>query len=349
MSKYERDKLSLDNQVVKSNTMIQGKYKLSALEHKLILTLCSKITSEDNIFTEFTMSVNEFANFLGIENKDYEFNRTLKRKCKILNTKDIEMNLGTKDEPDWLFFHWFEYIRYTTGTGTIKMKFSPMLEPYLLNLKEKYTKYRLGYVINFSSEYSFHFYELMKQFEAIGERTFTIDEIKELLMIDSNKYKKYSHLKAKVIQKSIDEINKYSDIKVNLEKEEKEGKKVVGLVFSINKNDYRYPIDQWLEYDSYNKKTKEELQKSLNGLILAKYKITLDKIKTDLFCKEAILQLIMELKNNDYENNNIKYPIPYFIKILQEKHKQFTGKEITNTDLRRYELGEERKPTAPAR
>lgn len=93
MGKYERDKLSLDNQVVKSNTMIQGKYKMSALEHKLVLTLCSKIASEDNMFAEFSMTANEFANFLGVENKDYEFNRTLKNKCKILNKKDIEMNL----------------------------------------------------------------------------------------------------------------------------------------------------------------------------------------------------------------------------------------------------------------
>lgn len=101
---YTRDKLSPDNQVVKSNTMIQGKYKMSALEHKLVLTLCSKITSEDDMFTEFTMTADEFANFLGIENKDYEFNRTLKRKCKILNTKDIEMNLRDKRRAGLVIF-----------------------------------------------------------------------------------------------------------------------------------------------------------------------------------------------------------------------------------------------------
>lgn len=104
MGKYERDRLSLDNQVVKSNTMIQGKYKMSALEHKLVLTLCSKVTSEDDMFTEFTMTANEFANFLGVDNKDYEFNRTLKRKCKILNTKDIEMNLRNKRESRLVIF-----------------------------------------------------------------------------------------------------------------------------------------------------------------------------------------------------------------------------------------------------
>ena len=338
MGRYERDKLSLDNQVVKSNKMIQGKYKMSALEQKLVLTLCSKIKSDDDMFMEFTMTVNEFANFLGVDNKDYEFNRTLKRKCKILNNKDIEMNLGTKENPDWLFFHWFEYIRYIPGTATIKMKFSPVLEPYLLNLKETYTKYRLGYVINIKSEYSFRFYEKMKQYESIGERTITIEEIKDLLMIDKDKYTKYSHLKAKVIQKSIEEINKYSDIKINLEKEEKEGKKVVGLVFSINKNDYRYPVDNWLEYENYNKKTKEELQTILDNLILARYKIHLSNNSTDLFCKEAILELIMELKNNEYENTNIKYPIPYFTAVLQEKEKKLTGKEITKTQLRRHEI-----------
>ena len=338
MGRYERDKLSLDNQVVKSNKMIQGKYKMSALEQKLVLTLCSKIKSDDDMFMEFTMTVNEFANFLGVDNKDYEFNRTLKRKCKILNNKDIEMNLGTKENPDWLFFHWFEYIRYIPGTATIKMKFSPVLEPYLLNLKETYTKYRLGYVINFKSEYSFRFYEIMKQYESIGERTITIEEIKDLLMIDKDKYTKYSHLKAKVIQKSIEEINKYSDIKINLEKEEKEGKKVVGLVFSINKNDYRYPVDNWLEYENYNKKTKEELQTILDNLILARYKIHLSNNSTDLFCKEAILELIMELKSNEYENTNIKYPIPYFTAVLQEKEKKLTGKEITKTQLRRHEI-----------
>lgn len=218
------------------------------------------------------------------------------------------------------------------------MKFSPVLEPYLLNLKETYTKYRLGYVINFKSEYSFRLYEVMKQYEKIGERTLPIDELKELLMIDSNKYQKYSHLKAFVIQKAMEEINKYSDIKINLEKEEKEGKKVVGLVFSINKNDYRYPIDHWLEYESYSNKTKTELQEILKNLILARYKSHFETIMTDLFCKESILQLIMELKSNEYENTDIKYPIPYFTGVLIKKHKQFTGEEISNTDLRKYEM-----------
>lgn len=87
------------------------------------------------------------------------------------------------------------------------------------------------------------------------------------------------------------------------------------------------------------------MQKALNGLILARYKITLDNTKTDLFCKEAILELIIELKNNEYDESNIKYPIPYYTKVLQEKHKKLTGKEITNTDIRRYEMKKAKEKT----
>lgn len=244
---------------------------------------------------------------------------------------------GSKENPDWLFFHWFEYIRYTPGSATIKMKFSPVLEPYLLSIKEAYTKYKLGYVIHFTGAYSFRFYELMKQCEQIGERTITIEEIRDLLMLEENKYLKYNHLKTRVIQKAIEEINRYSDLKVELEKEEKEGKKVVGLVFSINKNDYRYPIDNYLEYESYSSKTKKELQECLNDLIMARYKQPFSKEKSDLFCKDSILELVMELKNKEFESINIAYPIPYFTGVLQKKELKFTGKEITKTQIRKYE------------
>ena len=112
------------------------------------------------------------------------------------------------------------------------MKFNNDLEPYLLSLQQQYTKYKLGYVVNFKSEYSFRIYELLKEYERIGERTLTVQEIKEYLMLDSNgTYSKYSHFKTRVILKSIAEINKYSDLKVELLKENKERKKGCGVGF----------------------------------------------------------------------------------------------------------------------
>ena len=46
----EKKALSVDNQVVKSNKMIESIYHLTAVEQKLVLSLCSKISSNDNMF-----------------------------------------------------------------------------------------------------------------------------------------------------------------------------------------------------------------------------------------------------------------------------------------------------------
>lgn len=103
------------------------------------------------------------------------------------------------------------------------MQFHEKLEPYLLNLQERYTKYRLGYVMNFKCEYSFRIYELMKEYEKIGERTLHLDELKSMLFTTKNtSYQKYSHFKAKVINKALTEINTHTDLTVTLAKEEKQ-------------------------------------------------------------------------------------------------------------------------------
>jgi plasmid replication initiation protein len=66
---------------------------------------------------------------------------------------------------------------------------------------------------------------LLKEYERIGERTLTVEEIKEYLMLESGKYSKYNHFKTRVINKALEEINRFSDLKVELIKENKERKK----------------------------------------------------------------------------------------------------------------------------
>lgn len=205
-------------------------------------------------------------------------------------------------------------------------------------LKKHIQNSSCGYVINFKNQYSFRLYELLKSYEKVGERTLLIEELRAYMNLEENQFERYTQLKNRVILKCIEEINQYSDIRVELKKEEKDKQKVIGLVFEIRKNNYKYPMDELLEYDKYNKKTKGELQKILNSIILARYKTLLKEETTDLFCKEAIIALITELKNDSYEKVNIQYPIPYFTGVLKKKHKEMTGEEIKDTDIRRHEI-----------
>ena len=334
----ENNQLIESNHVVKSNAMIESIYKLSAVEQKLILSLCSKISSSDNVFNNFELSVSEFARFMGYDNKECKVNARLKKKCEELAGRTIEINKGSAKKPIWYIFNWFHHIQYEVGKGIISIQFHDDLAPYLLNLQTQYTKYRLGYVMNFKSEYSFRIYELMKEYEKIGERTIPLDDLRHLLYIDKEKYNKYSHFKERILNKALEEINKFSDLTVTLRKEEKQGKKIVGLVFQIRPHNYKYPIDIMLEREDLKKKTKEEIQKLLNNIVLRDYKQEFPASKTDLFDKEAIIQLYTEIKEGEYQDRNIKYPIPYFTEILIKKHANMTGEEITKVQISRHEM-----------
>ena len=139
----EKEDLSRDNQVVKSNKMIESKFRLSVWEQRIILTLCSKISIEDTTFTEFTLSVEEFCQFLGISNNNCKVNAILKSKCKDLQRKTLCINTGDKKNPVWTFFNWFHHIKYKENEGLVSMQFHEYLEPYLLTMKDNYTKYKL--------------------------------------------------------------------------------------------------------------------------------------------------------------------------------------------------------------
>lgn len=334
----ENNQLIETNHIVKSNAMIESMYKLSAVEQKLILSLCSKISSSDNVFNNFEMSVDEFARFMGYDNKECKVNARLKKKCEELAGRTIEINRGTAQRPIWYIFNWFHHIQYETGKGIISLQFHEDLAPYLLNLQSQYTKYKLGYVMNFKSEYSFRIYELMKEYEKIGERTIPIEELRHYLYIDKDKYTKYSHFKERVIKPAMQEINKYSDLNITLIKEEKNGKKIIGLIFEIRPNNYKYPIDNLLDYTELREKTKAEIQKLLDDIIYKNYKIHFPPSKSDLFDKEAILQTYMEIKKGEFEETVIRTPIPYFEAVLIKKHGQMTGEEIKKTDIVRRQM-----------
>lgn len=341
MSKNESsNNLSLDNLVVKSNKMVNGKYNLKTIDHKMMLTLCSLISSKDDEFCEITLTVKEMADLFNIKGNDkYELYRILNKECKRLLGATIEYNISMENgKKEWIGKTIFSTMHYNEGQGSVKMKFNEDMKEFLLDVKETYTKFKLGYVINFQNRYSFRLYELLKSFEKVGERTLLIEELRTYMNLDEHQFERYTQLKNRVILKCIDEINKYSDIKVELKKEEKEGKRVVGLVFEIRANNYRYPMDNLLDYDKYSKKTKKELQNILSSMILTRYKMPLYEATTDLFCKESIITLIIELKNNIYEKVDIKYPIPFFTGVLKKKHQEMTGEEIRNIDIRRYEI-----------
>ena len=215
--------------IVKSNYIVEASYKLSLGEQRVIYVLTSLISSDDTEFRPYKISVKEFTDILGSKSKDMY--SQVPKYVDELRDKDLTI----VKEKSVLKTKWLSSAEYFINDGYVELCFDPKLKPYLLMLKERFTKLSLSQMVSFKSQYSGRIYELLKQYIKIGERTFIIENLKGLLGIEYGEYRLYADFKRKIILKSQKEINEKSDIKFEFE-EIKTGRKVTSLKFYIKSN-----------------------------------------------------------------------------------------------------------------
>ena len=216
--------------IFQHNNLIEAKYSLTLQEKRLILWLISQIQPNEEDFKEHRLTVTKFMDLMSISGKaNYkELQKiTLGLMKKVLTIKNPELNEITQ-------VNWLNCSKYLCNKGIIKLSFSPAMKPFLLHLKEKFTAIHITDIMQFKSIHAIRIYELLKQYEKIGERIISIDEIKNYCGI-KKQLKQYCHFKKNVLLISQREINNKSDIQFTFE-HMKESRKIVGIKFFISKN-----------------------------------------------------------------------------------------------------------------
>ena len=123
--------------------------------------------------------------------------------------------------------------------GVLKVEFSLMLMKYLLQIKEKYTKYYIRNIMNLNSKYAVRMYEILKNSLEESKRydnnsaalEISIDELKELLSIPQGY--KFNNIKTRVIEIAQKEVNEKTDIYFEW-KPRKVGRKVKYVQFTVS-------------------------------------------------------------------------------------------------------------------
>jgi len=214
--------------MVKSNYIIESSYKLNLQEQRLIYILTTKINKDDIQFTPYKFTQAEVNSIL-LKHK-LSFN-DLKQHINSLRNKELvivkeESTLETK---------WLSSAEYFKN-GSIELCFDDKLKPYLLQLKERFTKVSMDMAITFNSNYSCRIYELLKQYETIGERSLSIEKLRTMFRIEPHEYARYNDFKRKVLLQAQKEINlKNTDISFRFE-EIKTGRKITSIKFKIKTN-----------------------------------------------------------------------------------------------------------------
>jgi len=225
--------------------LVNAKYKLNTSEMKFILCAMTQLDSKnDRMLQEYEIKVSEVEQKLQVEQNETR----LKQFAKKLMSKPLEV--PTAD--GWLIANWFSDIEYIRGQAKFKVRFSEKLKPYLLDLQERFISYNLKYILPLTSTYSVRIYQLLKEYEKLTKRYFTVEELQDILQVPKS-YLPYGKFNQKVLQVAKKELLKHTDIYFTIE-EEKEGRKVSRLIFRIYKNTHKTETEQTRLFDSQSPK-----------------------------------------------------------------------------------------------
>jgi plasmid replication initiation protein len=274
-----------NNWIYQNNKLIEASYSFTVLEQKLIRLLASMIKKDDDDFKEYKFKATDLSKTLNIHK------RNVYRELDQITDKLMSRYVKIKNDEDENFKkrHLIKIADFENGILTMKID-EDMKEFYLkLNW---YTKYQLKNIMQFKSTYSFRLYELLKQYEGIGNRLINIEELRLILNIDKKQYPKYANLKQKVINVAINEINSNADVYIEYA-EVKKARKVTAVKFFITQNIVKKEISA----DKNINKVQALIQEQITDLEASKILMAavgdIEKIKE----KYAIISQLKKVNN----------------------------------------------------
>jgi plasmid replication initiation protein len=214
--------------VVRRNELIHAHYRMTLQEQRLLLWLIAQIEPEDEAFTTYRIGVKELAEFIGIERSKNVYTE-MAGHTKRLMTRVAEVAKIENGQDTLTQLQFVSKTKYFFGDGVVELCLNEHMRPYVLKLRERFTKVQLQYAIRLSSFYAIRVYELAKC-EGYRTGTFEMDlqKFRACLGIADGKLKRSDHFKAKVLDISKREIDDRTDINIDFEWI-KRGKSITGI------------------------------------------------------------------------------------------------------------------------
>lgn len=237
---------------IKNNYLIEKRNVLNELrsnsmtlqELRFFSIYLSKINSSDISTRVVRFSLEDFHRIMGIDSRIKA--GYLKAIIHSLLSKIVDVPLDERG--NYTSFQLFKKCTVNVdeyGERYIEIDAHDDALPLMFEFKEKYFCYQLWNALKLKSSNQLRMYEILKQYESLGERTITIVELKELLGIDKSDYAQWGNFKTHVLEVCRKAMEENTDIKFTYESTGKKGKsgKILKLKFKIYKNkNYTDPL-----------------------------------------------------------------------------------------------------------
>lgn len=222
--------------VVKSNRLVEASYRLGLNEQRIILySICRCREEQKGLFPDLpvTITADAFAKqFPSIDRTNVY--RQLKDAMDALYERSVTLHDIDPDSGHARVkrTRWVSEAAYVDGAGNIQVIFTPEVIRYITRLETEFTSYQLEKVGHMTSAHAVRMYELLAQHRDTGTRTLNLVWLRDVLQIEPGEYKLTADFKKWVIDASVEQINKHSDITVSY-KVQKTGRAITDFVFKI--------------------------------------------------------------------------------------------------------------------
>lgn len=216
----------------KSNYIIESAFRLGEIEQKIITNLACQIDPMDAEFKEYALKISDF-----ISDTESESHNTSWFMEHLLEVRKQPLIIEYPNEIGkkvTIMTSWFFRIKKVEGAGTVHLTFDPLLKPFFLKLRERYTSFEWDIYRRLKGKYTLRMYELLwGRFFKTNVIVFDYDWLRNTLGILPDELKRYGNFKQIVLVKAQKEINEKSNISFTFS-EEKLGRAVNKIVFRVS-------------------------------------------------------------------------------------------------------------------
>ncbi|AWL27182.1 replication initiation protein (plasmid) [Acinetobacter defluvii] len=232
--------------IVKDNALINASYNLETIEQRLVLLAIIKARKlEKSINSETVLRIHAtdyMEHFKVSKNSAYE---ALKNASNSIFSRqfsyiEIDTETGNKKKSK---SRWVQKVSYIDDSAIVEMIFTNDVIPLVTQLEESFTSYQMKQVSQLTGKYAIRIYELIIQWRKINKTPmFELNEFRRKLGLGENDYPRIDTFKTKVIESSLKQINKSTDIVVDYD-QHKEGRSIIGFSFRFRlKDEAQKPI-----------------------------------------------------------------------------------------------------------
>lgn len=241
--------------IVKDNALINASYNLDLVEQRLILLAIMEARESGrgiNANDPLTVHAESYINQFNVHRVTAY--QALKDACDDLFAR--QFSYQSKNKKGNIQNHrsrWVSEIIYVDTEASVKIIFAPAIVPLITRLEEHFTKYEIEQVSNLTSAYAIRMYELLICWRTTGKTPIIeLNDFRSRMGVLEGEYQRIAHLKERIIEQAIKQINTHTDITVSYD-QHKQGRIITGFSFKFKQKKIKKIIEEKNTFDLTDK------------------------------------------------------------------------------------------------